>query len=221
MIADVSKAHRLAEALATRLCHDLSSPLNTLIGVADVVADDPDAAPALLREALGLVGEASQALAQRLRICRAAWGSAAALGGAAFAELAGSLASKRLDIDLSHLNQSAEFPAEAARLALNLVLLAVEALPRGGVIGLQGNAEDGLVIQIDGPNAAWPVGFLGLLADPAAAWDRLDDPALLQAPLTVLLAQHSALRISVLMGAAGSGAPALRLAWPAGPQATR
>lgn len=63
-------ALRLSEALATRLCHDLSGPVNTLLGVADVVADDATAAP----EALLLMVQAGQSLARRLRLYRAAWG---------------------------------------------------------------------------------------------------------------------------------------------------
>ena len=215
MIAPANNPHCLAEALATRLCHDLSSPLSTLLGVADVVADDQASPPDTLREALALMAEAGQALAHRVRMCRAAWGSAVPLGVAEFIELAQSLTSKRLDIDLSHFEQTEDLPAEAARLTLNLLLLAAESLPRGGVIGLQGSSRHGFVVQIDGPNAAWPTGLLRLLAEPDLAWQQLDNPAALQGPLTVLLAASSGMRISVLLAAGGGKVPPLRLELPA------
>ena len=207
MTATSQAALRLSAALATRLCHDLSGPVNTLLGVADVVADDPSAAA----EAIGLMADAGQAMARRLGLCRTAWGSPAELSAEDFARLVAGLATKRLTIDLDRLDRAADFAADAAQLCLNVVLLAAESLPRGGVLALQGNPDGDVIVQIDGPNAAWPAGFAGLLADPTGAWAMLDDPARLQAPLTALLAQASGLSVSLLMGASATPAPALLL----------
>ena len=207
MTATPQSALRLSEALATRLCHDLSGPVNTLLGVADVVADDPAAAA----EAVGLMADAGQAMARRLRLCRAAWGSAAALSADGFTSLTAGLATKRLTIDLDRLDRSADFSAPAARLCLNVALLAAESVPRGGLLAMQGHPAGNIIVQIDGPGAAWPAGFVGLLADPNQAWAMLDDPARLQAPLTALLAQAAGLSMSLLMGATATPAPALLL----------
>lgn len=206
-MAETTDALRLAELLATRLCHDLSSPLNTLVGVADVARDDPTMAA----EAMTLMAEAGQSLAGRLRFCRAAWGGPAAIGVGEFTRLVSILASKRLTIDLGHLNPAPDFSANGARLALNMLLLAVEALPRGGIVALHGDPGGDLVLRIEGPEAAWPAGFMGMLANPAAAWAALAEPSRLQAPLSALLAQAGGIAVSVMMGGAPTPAPALVL----------
>ena len=77
-MADIEFGLRLAELLATRLCHDISGPLNTMLGAADVAEDDPSATP----EAFGLMVDSSRAMAARLQVCRAAWG-----GGGAMTEI--------------------------------------------------------------------------------------------------------------------------------------
>ena len=200
-------AFRLSEALATRLCHDLSGPVNTLLGVADVVAEDATAAP----EALLLMTQAGQSLARRLRLYRAAWGGGEAMEAETFASLAAGLATKRLVVDLDGLDRDASFSADGARLTLNVMLLAVESLPRGGTLAVQGHPARDVIVQIDGPQAAWMAGFIGLLADQAQAWTMLDDPARLQAPLTALLALAANIPVSVLMGATATPAPALLL----------
>ena len=59
---------RLAEALAIRLCHDLSGPLGALGAALGEVGAEA--------EALSLAQEASTVLRQRLALLRAAWGAA-------------------------------------------------------------------------------------------------------------------------------------------------
>jgi hypothetical protein len=94
---------------------------------------------------------------------------------------------------------------------LNLLLLAAEALPAGGEIGVSGDADD-LVVALAGPRAAWPQGLPACLADPAEAWRALHVPRRLQLGLVALLAPRLGCRISLLMtpGAPGGALP-LRL----------
>ena len=86
------------------------------------------------------------------------------------------------------------FPAPVGRLVLNLLLLAADLLPQGGVLRLDGGAGD-LIARLHGPQAAWPAGLIGMLADAATAWQALGNPRTLQAPLTALLARHHGLRL--------------------------
>ena len=69
-----------------------------------------------------------------------------------------------------------------------------------------------VIARLDGPNAAWPAGLIGMLADEIAAWQALTSPRTIQAPLTALLARHHGLRLAVLLsGGPTSLAPPLRL----------
>jgi len=202
-----------AELLATRICHDLSGPLNTLMAALEMANDDPaDAA-----EALPVAGDASVVLGQRLRLVRAAWGS----GGGPMtidelAALAAGLAGRTLQLDFGELRAERRFSAAAARLVLNALMLAAEALPGGGVIQLSGDTQRQVMVQISGRGAAWPTGFIGYLNDPQAAERALDQPGgatarTLQGPLLALLAHGLGLRVSVLLGAGVEAAPPLLL----------
>ena len=96
---------------------------------------------------------------------------------------------------------------------LNLLLLAAESLPGGGIVALSGSPADSIVVTISGPRAAWPAGLGAWLTDEAAAWEAmLADPRRLQAPLTALLARGHGLRLSMLMpaGAGGEAEPCRR-----------
>ena len=204
---------RLAELLATRMCHDLSGPLNTLLGALEIANEDPEAAA----EAMPLAADASVVLGQRLKLLRAAWaGGAGPMAVDEISALAAGLAARNLRLDLGQLHAERAFSGPAARLVLNAIMLAAEALPGGGTIQLSGDSTRQVMVQIEGHTAGWPPGFIGYLADPDAAEQAVNrDGAAtartLQGPLTALLAQCSGLRISVLLGTGTEAAPPLLL----------
>ncbi|MBV9784821.1 MAG: hypothetical protein JO264_13510 [Acidisphaera sp.] len=194
---ETARALRLAALLASRLCHDVSGLLGTMMGALDLAQDDPEMAG----EALPLAGEASQELAQRLRLLRAAWGATGEpLGLPALQELAeGMPARRRVSLDLAGLREGAGFAPEPGRLVLNLLLLASESLPGGGRLALTGDPGREIVVAIEGPRAAWASGLAKMLIDPDAAWEMLDGARTVQAPLTVLLARAAGLRLRLLL----------------------
>lgn len=203
---------RLAELLAVRLCHDLSGPLGTLMGALELVADDPQSAA----EALPLAGDVSAALGRRLRLLRAAWGGAtASMSVAEFAALAEGAQVRRARIDLEGLDPAARFSPAAARVALNVVLLAAEALPGGGTAAFSGDPASDVVVTLAGPRAAWPSGFAAYLGDESLAWQALqsgDDGQAsrgIQAVLTVLIARASRIRLSLLLSPTADTVPPL------------
>ena len=114
--------------------------------------------------------------------------------------------SRRVRLDLTGLVPGSAFPPPAARVILNLVLLAAESLPGGGTVALSGSSADSILVTIAGPRAAWPAGFATWLHDESAAWEAMvADPRRLQAPLTALLARGLGLRLSMLMPAGPVG----------------
>ena len=199
----MNESLRLAELLCARLCHDLSGPLGALIGILEIARDEqPDS------ETLAIAEDTAVELGQRLKLLRAAWGQdgdemdVPRLRG--FADCLSS--SRRVRLDLAGLAQDAVFPAPAARVILNLVLLAAESLPGGGIVALSGSAAGSVLVTISGPRAGWPAGFAATLHDEAATWQAiLADPRRLQGPLTALLARGLGLRLSMLMPAGAMG----------------
>ena len=199
----MSDSLRLAELLCARLCHDLSGPLGALVGILEIAREEQPAG-----ETLALADETANELVQRLRLLRAAWGQdsddmdVARLRG--FAECLSS--SRRVLLDLAGLEPGATFPPPAARVVLNLLLLAAESLPGGGVVALSGSPAHSILMTISGPRAAWPAGLAIWLNDEAAAWEAmLADPRRLQGPLAALLAHGLGLRLSMLMPAGPMG----------------
>jgi histidine phosphotransferase ChpT len=210
----MSEILRLAELLCARLCHDLAGPLGALIGVLEIAREEePDSDSVAVAELTAVE------LGQRLKLLRAAWGQdAEGLDLETLQSLTTGLVagSRPVRLDLSGLAPGTTFPPPQARLVLNVVLLAAESLPGGGLIALAGSSDSYLLVTISGPRAAWPTGFAAcLLGDTVALRDEFDNPRHIQAPLTALLARKLGCQLSILMpsGAedAGNQAPPLLL----------
>jgi hypothetical protein len=190
-------ALRLIELASVKLC-------DTLIG-----------SVASLRHALGAEQEGGslaagvvESLTNRLRLQRTAWGTAdLPLGLSQLAELANGLPEK-IAVDFAGLPPDTVFAAPSARLVLNLLLLATESLPAGGVVAFAGEADD-LFVRIAGPEAAWPPGMTLCLANEAEAQAALTDGRNVQMALTALLAHASGIRLSALIPPSSRLGPAM------------
>jgi histidine phosphotransferase ChpT len=185
----------LAESLCARLCHEMSGPLGTVMGALELAGEDPDSAV----ESLQLAQEAAAQMVARLRLSRAAWaGDCGPLDAAGLADLAAGLPARaRLEVG----GLAGRFPQGVARVLVNMVLLAMDALPRGGTISVSGAPDSDVVLMVSGPHAAWPPGLALALADPLQA--PLDEPRAVQAPLAALLALKAGLRLSLLFDGSG------------------
>jgi histidine phosphotransferase ChpT len=198
---------RLTELVCARLCHDLSGLLGSLVGTLELVTEASQDT-----EAASIATATATALALRLKLLRAAWGGQPEpLDLPRLTALARGLAGRRVGLDVSGLPATTVFPASVGRLVLNLLLLAAESLPQGGVLRLDGGSAD-VVARLNGPRAAWPAGLISMLDDASTAWRALADPRTVQAPLTALLARHHGLRLTVLLPSGPpTTAPPLRL----------
>ena len=61
----------------------------------------------------------------------------------------------------------------AARVVLNLLLLASESLAGGGIVALSGSPADNILVTISGPHAAWPAGLGTWFIDETAALEAV------------------------------------------------
>lgn len=214
MGASMSCEPGLARLLAARLCHDLSGIVGSLAGTLDLV-DPRD--PTMLE----LARESALALRQRLRLHAAAWGqSATDLDAAGIEELLrGSPAAPRVGFAV-RLGGSGEaggkLPAGLVPLALNAALLGAEALPRGGTVHLDGDAERGFLVWPEGRSAAWSPTLLAALSGATSLAELLEDgPRRLLAPLLLALAAEAGWRLSLALAAgpaAAASCPPLSLA---------
>ncbi len=202
-----SDALRLAELLAARLCHELAGPAGALAGTLELAVEDRDF------DAVAMAHEQAALLVARLRLLRAAWGGGKALDVPQLrALLVGLPRAARVRTDLDRLDPAAGFPPPAARLLLNVLLLAGESLPRGGRVALASVAS-GTVVSLHGKGADcqvadWPASLAATLGGDFS-WARVDARHL-QAPLTALMARTAGIGLT-LAAAGGPGEDAATL----------
>ncbi|MFO1154535.1 MAG: histidine phosphotransferase family protein [Rhodospirillales bacterium] len=131
----------LAQLLTSRMCHDLSGAIGVTASAEDLIGVGAD----VEEDAVSLVADAGRRAAARLAFFRAAFGFERASRNMPLAELRAlvepALGRPRLGFawDVAAdgpTADSSELPAATGRLALCLVLLASEALPRGGTVRL-------------------------------------------------------------------------------------
>lgn len=210
-VAAEASTLRLARVLATRMCHDLSGPLSGLGAALGEMPGDP--------EALLLARDAALILRQRIALLRAAWGEdVPPLGRDGLRDLSLGLPNAaRLRVDLDGLAAGTPFAPAAARLVVNVMLLAAESLPGGGLLEFAGDPAGQVVACIAGRRAAWPAGLGEMLASVDAARQAVtalqgaSGARSVQAPLTALLAHVAGVRTGLLLSGAVEAAPPLLL----------
>lgn len=134
----------LSAYIASRICHDLVSPVSSISNALDMINDPND--PEMRQMANDLLHDGAQSASVRLQFLRYAFGSAGLSDGTADIHEAKQLTenfvathkpSVTWDIETGHLSFS------HVRLMMNLVLMGVDALPRGGVMHVRVRDEQG------------------------------------------------------------------------------
>lgn len=161
----------LAALMCARICHDLVSPIGALSTALEVLGDESNAD--MHADALELVKTSAGQASTKLQYLRLAFGaSGSAPGIIATEEL------KRLVDDMFGSEKTAIIWDEGldgleksqARLLLNLVMLAVQAIPRGGELRIRLAEVDGatvLSLLSEGPKARLDVSVVDTLAGKA------------------------------------------------------
>ncbi len=190
----------LAQAVATRLCHDLGGAIGALANALDLM-DGPGG------DAMDVARDASTIMDRRIRFYRAAVG--AGCGDCRVEELAqaaeGLTLGRRAMIDLNDLEATIVLPAHVAQAVLLALWTAIDGLPRGGTVRVGGDLEGGISIWPDGPSAAWPP----ILAAGLGGEAMQVNARTVAVPLLVTLAASSGIRLEMLHGRTGVAAPLL------------
>jgi histidine phosphotransferase ChpT len=145
------KSHEFASLLCSRLCHDLLSPVGALNNGIELLADEHD--PEMRARCLDLLAESARASANKLKFFRLAFGAA---GG--FADVVDTREARAAieglfggdgRIQLGWMVDEPTMSKAALKVLLNLVLIAGDALVRGGSldVGAEKN-ENGLDIVV-------------------------------------------------------------------------
>ncbi|HEV2816183.1 MAG TPA: histidine phosphotransferase family protein [Allosphingosinicella sp.] len=145
------KSHEFASLLCSRLCHDLLSPVGALNNGIELLADEHD--PEMRARCLDLLAESARASANKLKFFRLAFGAA---GG--FADVVDTREARVAieglfggdgRIKLGWMVDEPTMSKAALKVLLNLVLIAGDALVRGGCLDVGAEKQgEGLEIVV-------------------------------------------------------------------------
>lgn len=143
-----------ASMLASRLCHDLLSPVGAFANGLELLADEKD--PAMRERCFELLEQSARTSANKLKFFRLAFGSAGGFGELVPADEAKSAIHGIIGdraIEFNWMIGTDPLPKPAVKIILNLSLLLVDALVRGGRLDVgcekQGaNQEGGIEIAL-------------------------------------------------------------------------
>src|ERR687889_480483 len=150
----------LAALLCSRVCHDVISPVGAIVNGLEVLEDDNDAS---MRDfALDLIRKSAKQASARLQFARLAFGAAGSAGASIDLGDAEQVARGLFQDDKVAFSWSAPrllFPKNRVKLLLNLIVTAIQAVPRGGSVAVTvtGDAEQcEFVLKWRGLNARTP-----------------------------------------------------------------
>lgn len=149
------KSHEFASLLCSRLCHDLLSPVGALNNGIELLADEHD--PEMRARCLDLLGESARASANKLKFFRLAFGAAGGFGDEVDTREA-RVAIEGLfggdgRIQLGWMVDEPSMSKPALKVLLNLVLIAGDALVRGGRVDVGAERMDAgleIVVRAEG-----------------------------------------------------------------------
>lgn len=145
----------LASLLCSRLCHDLLSPVGAMSNGIELIAEEKD--PEMRKRCFELLEQSAKISADKLKFFRLAFGAAGGYGDMVPVEEArgvvDALASNNGRIVVTWALGAEALPKPAVKTLLNLALIGIEALIRGGTLELGAELRDGsseIVVRASG-----------------------------------------------------------------------
>jgi histidine phosphotransferase ChpT len=184
----------LAALLCSRVCHDIVSPVGAIANGLEMMDEEDD--EEMRKLALELVRRSARQASAKLQFCRMAFGAAGGVGSMLDVGEAGDIAQLFLGDDKVKLGWLAPRGARdknEVKLLLNLLLLAVAAVPRGGTVTIEAT-DDLLSATAEGDGARLADKTKAVLdrAVPAAEFDA----RLVQAYYALRLAEQAGFAIA-------------------------
>ncbi len=142
----------LAALLCARICHDLVSPISALGTAIEVLDDDKNAD--MHEDALDLVKLSARQASAKLQFLRLAFGAGGSAPGVIGLDTLKSLVDGIYGSGKAEIVWDGEkdgLDKNYARLLLNMIMMAVQTVPRGGTVRV--NFDHDLIIKANGPRA--------------------------------------------------------------------
>lgn len=150
----------LAALLCSRVCHDLISPVGAIVNGLEVLAEEKD--EETQKFALELIKKSANTASAKLQFCRIAFGAAGSAGAQIDTGDAEKISRGFLEDEKTKLewNLPRLFMAKnKVKLLLNMLLIAGQAIPRGGRMTIDPIGEGdtmGIKVTVAGTNAKIP-----------------------------------------------------------------
>jgi len=158
----------LAALLCSRVCHDLISPTGAIVNGLEVLEESKDEETKTF--ALELIKKSARTASARLQFCRIAFGAAGSAGAQIDLGDAENVARGIIEdekVKLAWNLPRALLPKNRVKLLLNMLLVATQSIPRGGILSVDGNGvAEAMTFKITarGLNARIPQAVPALLA---------------------------------------------------------
>ena len=159
----------LAALLCSRVCHDIISPVGAISNGLELLDDDASDEETC-EIAMDLIRASAKNASARLQFARIAFGAAGSAGAHIDTGDAENVARAFFDnekkTDIEWHGERALLPKNKVKLLLNMLLVGLAAIPRGGVVKSEiedPNGEPKLRVTATGTNARVPPVFLDLL----------------------------------------------------------
>ncbi len=188
----------LAALLCSRVCHDVISPVGAIANGLELM-DDPDTDAELRATALDMVRSSAKTATAKLKFCRIAFGAAGSAGAQIDMSEAGEVARAFVGeekVKLEWLAPRENRPKQEVKLILNMLLIALAGIPRGGVVTVTADGQV-LTVRAQGERAKINEAMAAALAGTA---DLLTlDARLVQPYYARMLAEAAGLEIKMEM----------------------
>lgn len=191
----------LAALLCSRVCHDVISPVGAIangIELLDEGADDETA-----EIAMDLIRSSAKNASARLQFARIAFGAAGSAGADIDTGDAEAVARAYFDnekkTDLEWHGERALLAKNKVKLFLNLLLIALGAIPRGGLVKaelIDPNGDVKFRITSSGKNGRVPPAFLALLN---GEFEEIIDAHAIQPIYTLQLAESAGMSVTAIL----------------------
>jgi histidine phosphotransferase ChpT len=188
----------LAALLCSRVCHDVISPVGAIANGLELF-DDPEMDEETKATALDMIRSSAKTAGAKLKFCRIAFGAAGSAGALIDLTEAGEVAKGFVGDEKVKLDWQApreNRPKQQVKLILNMLLLAMAGIPRGGVVTVAANG-DHLSVRAAGERAKISEPLAEVLAGTADL--NLLDARLVQPYYSKQLATSAGLELSMAM----------------------
>ena len=183
----------LAALLCSRVCHDVISPVGAIANGLEVLEEEDD--EEMRKIAFDLVSKSAKQASAKLQFCRLAFGAAGSAGANIDLGEAGDVAQMFVGAEKTELKwlvPRENRPKLEVKLLMNMMLMGISAIPRGGIVTVS-TEGGGLMVRASGQNARVPEKSQMLLDGSVDASEL--DARLVQVYYTTRLAQGAGFEI--------------------------